>query len=199
MIGCYDFCGHYDWTFAWLRKQGGADLERAYWQDAIAGDSQRHAADLIKPLGFAGMAKYWEHTLTEEAAGYTITKGENVFRTDMHRCPSRGFLLDNGISFSADYCDHCIGWIGPVMKEAGFVIDHEHNHCGQCWWEMRKAEDPTAPSEPGDLARQADVRLRENWKASPGKLDRFSRSTSVTEKELPPSRRLSRGARSDSR
>ena len=21
MIGCYDFCGHYEWTFAWLDEQ----------------------------------------------------------------------------------------------------------------------------------------------------------------------------------
>lgn len=185
MLGCYDFCGHYDWTFAWLKKQGGEELERAYWRDAIAGDSQQHATDLIKPLGFAGMAKYWEHTLSEEAAGYTITKGENVFRTDMHRCPSKGFLLENNIGFSSDYCDHCIGWIGPVMKEAGFVIDHEHNHCGQCWWEMRKADDLTPPSAPGELAGTADVRLRETWTSPEAEYDRFSRSTSVADKKPP--------------
>ena len=22
MIGCYDFCAHYEWTFAWLEKEG---------------------------------------------------------------------------------------------------------------------------------------------------------------------------------
>ena len=105
MLGCYDFCGHYDWTFAWLRREGGAELERAYWREAIAGESQRHAADLIGSLGFAGMAKYWAHTLDEEAAGYTITRGADVFRIDMHRCPSRGFLMQNGIGVSTDYCE----------------------------------------------------------------------------------------------
>lgn len=182
MIGCYDFCGHYDWTFAWLDKRGGKETVLAYWREAIAKDSQRHAAELIVPQGFAGMVKYWEHTLDEEAAGYAITKGEDVFRTDMHRCPSRGFLLDNGIGFSTDYCDHCMGWIGPMMKEAGFVIDHEHNHCGQCWWEMRKADDPSAPSAPGELAGKADVRLKGNWEAPEGRLDKYSRSNSAEDK-----------------
>ena len=23
MIGCYDFCGHYEWTFGWLERVGG--------------------------------------------------------------------------------------------------------------------------------------------------------------------------------
>ena len=31
MIGVYDFCGHYDWTFAWLHAQGGERLVRQYW------------------------------------------------------------------------------------------------------------------------------------------------------------------------
>lgn len=131
------------------------------------------------------MAKYWEHTLDEEAAGYTITRNDQVFRTDMHRCPSRGFLLDNGIGFSTDYCDHCMGWIGPVMKEAGFVIDHEHNHRGQCWWEMRRADDTAAPSAPGELAGDGDVRTRGNWQTPETTLDKYSRSTSAEDKNRP--------------
>ena len=56
------------------------------------------------------------------------------------------FLLRNGLEQYRDYCDHCMGWIGPVMKGAGFVVDHEHNHCGQCWWEFRRASDPSEPT-----------------------------------------------------
>ena len=26
MIGCYDFCGHYEWTFEWMRQRGGESL-----------------------------------------------------------------------------------------------------------------------------------------------------------------------------
>ena len=26
MLGVYDFCGHYEWTFAWLEKKGRAEL-----------------------------------------------------------------------------------------------------------------------------------------------------------------------------
>jgi hypothetical protein len=26
MIGTYDFCGHYEWTFAWLEASGGEQI-----------------------------------------------------------------------------------------------------------------------------------------------------------------------------
>lgn len=147
MIGCYDFCGHYEWTFEWLRRRGGEDLVHAYWDEAIGHDSQLHAGDLIKRKGFAGMAEYWAHTLAEEAAGYVATSSENLFRIDMHDCPSKGFLLRNHLEQYHDYCDHCIGWIKPMMDDAGFRVDHQHNHCGQCWWEFRRASDPSSATE----------------------------------------------------
>lgn len=149
MIGVYDFCGHYDWTFEWLRQQGGEDLVRAYWLEAISEDSQRHARELIIGKGIDGMKEYWGHTLAEEAAGYRLTTTENSARIDMHDCPSKGFLIRNGLEQYADYCDHCMGWIGPMMKDAGFVIDHQHNHAGQCWWVIRRPNGvPAVPSWP---------------------------------------------------
>jgi hypothetical protein len=50
-----------------------------------------------------------------------------------------------------------------LLKEAGFVIDHEHNHSGQCCWEMRDQTDPALPSAPGTLAGKQDVRLMLEW------------------------------------
>ena len=176
MTGVYDFCGHYDWTFEWLRAQGGEELVRQYWDEAIHRDSQRHASELIRKQGFAGMAAYWGHTLKDEGAGYHTTAGEGVFRIDMRECPSIGFLLRNGLRAYHDYCDHCMGWIGPMLKEAGFAADHEHNHGGQCWWELRRASDNTPPSEPGKLAGSDDVRLRAEWKRSAAKVDAYRRS-----------------------
>ena len=89
MIGCYDFCGHYEWTFDWLEKTGGHALVRDYWTEAINHDSQRHARDLIQREGFDGMAKYWGHTLAEESPerGFALTPKPGVFRIDVHACP----------------------------------------------------------------------------------------------------------------
>lgn len=181
MIGCYDFCGHYEWTFEWLRQQGGEPLVREYWNVAIRGDSQTHATTLIVEGGIPGMKEYWGHTLDHEAAGYAITSTDKVFRVDMHDCPSKGFLNRNGLAQYHDYCDHCTGWIGPLMKDAGFVIDHEHNHCGQCWWEMRRQSDPTPPSATAELAGAQDVRLGKDWKRPEAK-DVYRRATDPDDK-----------------
>ena len=181
MIGCYDFCGHYEWTFAWLDEQGGHELVKAYWDEAIRLGSQRHASELIVTQGIEGMKKYWGHSLEQEAAGYHDTVTDDVFRIDMHDCPSKGFLIRNGLVQYRDYCDHCMGWIGPLLKEAGFVIDHEHNHCGQCWWEMRRAEDGTPPSAAGELSGENDVRLRTDWKNTQA-MDVYSRANDSDDK-----------------
>lgn len=182
MIGVYDFCGHYEWTFAWLEKRGGEGLLREYWDQAIHQDSQRHAAEVILPNGIKGMAEYWGHTLDHEAAGYKTTATDAVFRIDIHECPSKGFLLRNHLQQHRDYCDHCMGWIGPMLKRAGFVIDHQHNHCGQCWWEMRRESDAAAPGPAGELAKESDVRLRNDWKNANTLIDTFSRSNSSEDK-----------------
>jgi hypothetical protein len=183
MLGCYDFCGHYEWTFAWLDELGGDELVRDYWDNAIHRDSQIHARELIIGAGLDGMKKYWAHTLDHEAAGFAITHEKEVIRIDMHECPSKGFLLRNGLNQYRDYCDHCMGWIGPLMKEAGFVIDHEHNHCGQCWWEMRAKDNTSQSSVVGQLSGDKDVRLAANW-GSGETLDVYQRATDPDEKGL---------------
>jgi hypothetical protein len=180
MIGCHDFCGHYEWTFAWLERVGGRGLLRDFWDTAIHRDSQRHARELILRDGFAGMETYWGHTLAEESPeqGYHITRAPELFRIDMHACPSKGFLLRNGLRQHADYCDHCMGWIGPLMRAAGFAIDHEHNHLGQCWWEVRPAGvDDAEPAAPGAVSGARDVRLLPHWLPAGGQLDVYRKAT----------------------
>lgn len=179
MIGCYDFCGHYEWTFDWLERAGGEQLVTDYWVEAISKDSQRHARDLIVPQGLEGMRTYWQHTLEEEAAGFAFTSDDKRFRIDMLECPSKGFLLKNGLEQHSDYCDHCIGWIGPMMRDAGYVIDHEHNHAGKCWWEFRRVDDSREPSQPGEFSSR-DVRLSPDWRTP--SMDVFRRATEVRDK-----------------
>lgn len=185
MIGCYDFCGHYEWTFAWLERAGGHALVRAYWDEAIHRDSQRHAGELIRREGFDGMARYWGHTLLEESPdqGFSIQRGPDVFRIDMHACPSKGFLLRNGLEQHHDYCDHCMGWVGPMLRAAGFVSDHEHNHRGQCWWEIRPAGTPGGHAPAGSVAGDRDVRLRPDWTPVDAVLHRYVKATDPDAKD----------------
>lgn len=182
MIGSFDFCGHYEWTFEWLRQRGGDEVVRRFWDEAIHQDSQTHASELILKKGIEGMKEYWGHTLNEEAAGYHTTATEKVFRIDMHECPSKGFLIRNKLKQYHDYCDHCMGWIGPLLKRGGWVVDHEHNHRGQCWWEIRKESDSSPPSAPGQLDGKDDVRTRSNWKKRENPIDAYSRANGPKQK-----------------
>ena len=74
-----------------------------------------------------------------------------------------------------------MGWIGPLMKKAGFVIDHEHNHCGQCWWEMRSKDNPSPTSSIGELSGDKDVRLRADWQSP--HIDQYARATDPDDKQ----------------
>lgn len=136
------------------------------------------------------MARYWQHTLAEESPqlGFRITRRPDVFRIDMHDCPSKGFLLRNGLQQHRDYCNHCIGWIGPLMRDAGFVIDHEHNHRGLCWWEFHRADaaatDTAQAAESGVPGEDADVTRRHDWNPPGTELDRFRGATSPDDKQV---------------
>ena len=78
----------------------------------------------------------------------------------MYACPSLGQLFRTGQRVYHDYCQHCMGWIGPIMECCGYLVDHEHNHAGQCWWEMRLVGLPEpAPISP-PTRDDRDVRLR---------------------------------------
>jgi hypothetical protein len=181
MMGAYDFCGHYEWTFGWIERRGGQQAVLDYWERAIGQDSQAHAAALIGAKGIAGMLEYWGATLAEESPdrGYFLSHTDTSFRIDMHDCPSRGFLVRNRLRHFQDYCDHCIGWIGPMLRSSGYTIDHEHNHAGQCWWLVRPI-DSDQRDDPDPAAH--DVRDTAGWAASVTPIDRFIAANSPTAK-----------------
>ena len=162
MIGVQDFIRYYDWTFEYLRRQYGEEAVQRYWAEAIAFNSQNHANVLIQAKGLAGMADYWGHTLDSEEAGYHATLQPDYFRIDMVDCPSKGLLIKLGQEEYHDYCQHCIGWIKPIMDQVGFLIDHEHNHHGQCWWEMYPTTTEGRESPP-PLRDSNDVRQQSGW------------------------------------
>ncbi len=163
MLGCAEFCGYYDWTFEYLRRNFGEQVVADYWRRAIGQDSQRHARELIVSKGIPGMVEYWGHVAEQEAIEGHTSIGEDYYRSDMFACPSLGFLLEHGLHAYHDYCDHCMGWVIPIMEEAGFVAHHEHNHAGQCYTEYRPADADRGLSAPGEIAGQQDVRTLPNW------------------------------------
>jgi hypothetical protein len=169
MLGCHDFCGYYEWTFHYLRRRFGTEALVKYWEQAIATDSQRHYVAAAQEKGLKGLYESWSKTGVDEHCDWSVTLDEdrNLVRLDMRECPSKGFLLQNNLNADEDYCDHCIGWIAPALARAGFeVAGHEHNHCGQCWWEIREAN----ANQPA-VDVECDIRQDPRW--GHGYLHRF--------------------------
>ena len=177
MLGCQDFCGYYDWTFAHVAARHGDEAVRALWTDAIGGESQGHYLRAALADGLRGLYGTWVKTGEDENCDWTFTLDEarNVLRWDMRRCPSKGFLLEHDLNAHTDYCDHCMGWIVPLLSKAGIeVVAHEHNHCGQCWAEMSVRG---RPHEPLEVRR--DIRDDPNWRH--GYIDRWSQDGKVAD------------------
>lgn len=155
MLGCQDFCGYYEWTFHYLRRRFGQTAVESLWSKAIALDSQRHYIAAGAESGLLGLYNTWSKTGEDEKCDWTVDLDEerNVLHVNMHNCPSKGFLILNNRNADEDYCDHCIGWIVPALKVIDAEVSaHEHNHCGQCWWEFRKRTLPQPEVEnPGDI------------------------------------------------
>jgi len=159
MLGVQDFIGYYDWTFEYLRCKYGQQAVWDYWA--------RPHPELVRLFGqdgFDGMHAYWHHTLEMEEAGYYLQQTADYFRIDMFDCPSKGYLICHGLEAYHDYCEHCMGWIKPVMDATGFVIDHEHNHTGQCYWEMHHAVERRQETGPPPLRGSQDVRRLPGWR-----------------------------------
>ena len=169
MLGCQDFCGYYEWTFHFLRRKFGLQGLERYWREAIAADSQSHYIAAGQQSALRGLYDCWSHTGESEQCDWTVSLDEarNHLRLDMRECPSKGFLIKNDLNADEDYCDHCIGWIGPALEVLNAeVVAHEHNHCGQCWWHIAMKGQTSNPPQ-----LDADIRKDPRWQR--GYLDRF--------------------------
>ncbi len=162
VLGCQDFCGYYDWTFSFLREHAGQDAVEKYWAKAVV-DAQQHYTEAGRAAGLRGLYDTWVQTGDDEKCDWTFTLDEdrNVLRWDMRQCPSKGHLIKNDLYTDEDYCDHCMGWALPLLGEIGVeVTAHEHNHCGQCWSEIRMKDQPfeSLASHVGDINITKDAR-----------------------------------------
>lgn len=169
MLGCQDFCGYYDWTFQYVGQRFGPEAVRSLWAVAIGDEAQAHYAQAGLEQGLRGLYNTWTKTGQDEHCDWTFTLDEerNALRWDMRECPSKGFLLKNDLNACEDYCDHCMGWMVPLLDKIGVeVAAHEHNHCGQCWGEMRLRGKPFQPIEV-----PFDIRSDERW--NEGYVDRW--------------------------
>lgn len=123
MISCTEFIPAYSELFTYLENHYGREEVYKFWEYLFAptGDGIP-LVNFVKKEGIKGCFTYWSGTLNEEAADFTMSLNEKAswFKIDMHRCPSKGRLLELkdtiGIVPYHDYCLHCDHYRESVAK-----------------------------------------------------------------------------------
>jgi hypothetical protein len=132
MIPSDHFTRFYNEVFKFLETRG-EDALNAYWL-AISKNQERHTLAQFRARGLAGMYDYWDHIRDEENCDLDMDLREDRLELRMNDCPSLGKVMDNDATPMARYCDHCAGWIGPILDELGYhlvydVISRSEPHC----------------------------------------------------------------------
>jgi len=123
MISCTEFIPAYSELFSYLDAHYGRKEVDRFWQYLFAptGDGIP-LVNFVKAEGIRGCFSYWAGTLNEEAADFTMYLNEKAgwFRIVMHKCPSKGRLLEFGKQGKLvpykDYCLHCDSYRSAVAQ-----------------------------------------------------------------------------------
>ena len=133
MIPCTEFIPAYSELFSFLEARGGPKAVRDFWE-YLSDNFLQNLRDLVVANGIRGCWMYWNHTLNEEAADFTMELDEEagVFSLTMHHCPSKGMLL--GLSHVApyhDYCGHCDVLYRRVLEPLGYEYSYDMSETDQ--------------------------------------------------------------------
>ena len=128
MISCTEFIPAYSEGFKFIENIGGRNELEKFWKEL----SDVYLKDSLKKLmaekGLAGCFDYWSHSLSEEAADFTMMLDEDKgeFSIDLHKCPSKGMLLQlKHMTPYYSYCDHCPALYKPIAEGLGYMYTSE--------------------------------------------------------------------------
>jgi hypothetical protein len=133
MIPCTDFIPAYSELYKFLERRGGRAAVDDFW-NYLSDRFLTNLRDLVVKHGIRGCWEYWSHTLNEEAADFTMELDEEAgeFRITMHRCPSKGRLLEfTHITPYHDYCAHCDRLYRRVLEPLGYECIVDMSQCDQ--------------------------------------------------------------------
>ena len=144
MISCTEFIPAYSEMFKFLERRGGVEAVDGFWE-FLSDDFLGNLCELVKEHGLRGCWKYWSHTLNEEAADFTMSIDDEagVFEIVMHKCPSKGRLLElEHVEPYHDYCRHCDVLYARVLKPLGFECISDMSQCdkARCSLLVRKID-----------------------------------------------------------
>ncbi len=120
MIPSDHFVRFYNEVFKFLDEAGG--LEN-YYQE-ISRHQELHCLELFKTKGLQGMYDYWEHIRVEENCEMELKLFPDRLELRMLGCPSLSKVVDNDAGPCGKYCDHCPGWVVPLLEKAGYTIEY---------------------------------------------------------------------------
>lgn len=123
MIPSDQFVRFYNEVFKFLEAQGGTALEDYY--RIVSEQQEMHCLELFKTQGLAGMKAYWDRIAVEENCDMQGTLYADRYELVMSRCPSLSKALDNDAGAFPRYCDHCPGWIIPLLEKAGYSCEYD--------------------------------------------------------------------------
>ncbi len=123
MIPSDHFVRYYNEVFKFLDKQPGDELTK-YWL-AVSKLQEKFCLEQFQNNGLKGMYDYWERIRIEENCDMTLKLNEDFFGLTMHCCPSLSKVLDNDATPCEKYCDHCIGWVGPLLRKCGYYMIYD--------------------------------------------------------------------------
>ena len=122
----------YNEVFKYISAKGKAELEKYY--DRVSRNQEYHCLDLFREKGLQGMYEYWEHIRIEENCDMINRLEDDCYSFEFFSCPSLSKSLDSDAGACPEYCNHCPGWILPIMTKAGFyavynLIDRKQPRC----------------------------------------------------------------------
>lgn len=134
MISCTEFIPAYSEGFKFLERIGGRSQLERFWSRLSDLYLKNSLEKLVKEEGLSGCFTYWAHSLNEEAADFTMILDKGEFSIDLHKCPSKGMLLElKHMTPYHSYCDHCAALYKPVVEKLGYkyesYVDCDNARC----------------------------------------------------------------------
>ncbi len=116
MIPSDHFVRFYNEVFKFLESRNGL---LQYYQE-ISRHQEFHCLELFREKGLEGMDEYWGKIKVEENCDCEGGISDGVRWGHMKKCPSLSKILDSDAKPCNNYCEHCPGWVLPLLTKCGF-------------------------------------------------------------------------------
>jgi hypothetical protein len=132
MIPSDHFVRFYNEVFKLIAEKGDTEMKKYY--DRVSRNQEYHCLELFQQKGLQGMYEYWEHIRIEENCDMVNRLEDGCYSFEFFSCPSLSKAVDNDAGPCPEYCNHCPGWIMPLMTKSGVyavynLIDRKVPRC----------------------------------------------------------------------